>query len=74
MVGQVAIQQAMREHFGFSYRKVSKYMKIHHRTVWQHVQAKSGSNVKHWSKRSKIEQERAIHAASMIIIKHWKPQ
>lgn len=74
MVGRVAIQQAMREHFGFSYRKIAKYMRVHHRTVWQHVNGGNGAHCKMWNERNKREQETAIHKASMIVISNWKPQ
>ena len=68
MVGNVAVQQAMREHFGFSYRKIAKYMKVHHRTVWQHVNGGKGTGCKMWGERTRTQQEYAIHKASMIII------
>ena len=70
MVGNVAIQQALVNHFGLSYRKAAFITKVNHRTVWQHVAARKGANVAAWDARSQEQRIAAISAAQKLIEKH----
>ena len=70
--GQVAIQQGLRK-MGYSYRKIAAMTGVHHRTVWQHVAAKKGSNVTPWDKRPKEQQNRALKMAEETENKHCPP-
>lgn len=67
MVGQVAMQQALIMHFGFSYRESARIMGVNHRTIWQHVAAREGSNVRSWFNRSEHDQSIAIAKVAEVI-------
>lgn len=67
MPTRIAIQQALVLELGFSYRKAAAIMKIHPRTVWQHVQARRGSNVTPWAQRPVAQRQQAIEAARKLI-------
>lgn len=67
MVGQVAIQQAMVCELKLSYRKAAALMRVNHRTIWQHVAARRGSNVAAWENRSEAQRAAATAEALRII-------
>ena len=66
-MGNVAAQQALVCYLGLSYRMAAAIAGVHHRTVWQHVKARRGSNVKTWDTRSQTEQEQALRLAQTWI-------
>lgn len=67
MPTRIAIQQALVLELGFSYRKAAAIMKIHPRTLWQHVAAKPGAKVARWDCRSETQRQQAIEAARKLI-------
>lgn len=58
--GAVAQQQALVLVFGLSYRVAARVAGIHHRNLWSHVAAKSGSNVAPWDSRAVEVKREAI--------------
>lgn len=70
VVGQVAIQQAMIKELGLTYRKAAQILKVNHRTIWQHVAAKSGSKVRAWEKRTTEQRENAVGVARGLVQMH----
>jgi predicted DNA-binding protein (UPF0251 family) len=67
MPTRIAIQQALILECGLSYRKAAAIMKIHPRTLWQHVAAKRGSNVTPWAQRPAAQRQQAIEIARLLI-------
>lgn len=65
--GNVAIQQALVKYFGLTYRMAADIMNTNHRTVWQHVAARTGSNVASWERRPEDVKEAAIIEAQKAI-------
>lgn len=65
-VGAIAVQQALRVR-GVSYEAISKIVGVHPRTVWQHVAARRGSNVRAWEDRSAEEREAALERADELV-------
>ncbi len=65
--GAVAVQQALVKHFKFSYRDAASLCGINHRTLWQHVAARPGSNVATWDSRPSDIKAEAIEKARKLI-------
>jgi hypothetical protein len=65
-VGAVAVCQALRR-LGLSYSQISSIMGSSNRTAWNHVQARGGSNVAPWGRRSLESRSRAMQLAAIII-------
>lgn len=68
--GNVAQQQALVKYFGLSYRMAAEVTGTNHRTVWQHVAARSGSNVAAWEDRPQEMKDEAIRRAQLLINAH----
>lgn len=66
-VGRVALKQALRKQ-GATYKKIAELTDVSIRTAWDHIQARSGSNIRSWEKRSKKEQQAALLAAAKLLI------
>ena len=66
-LGQVAIQQALIQALGLTYRQASNVTGVNARTIWQHVAAHPGSNVASWEQRPEDMQEGAIIEAQKLI-------
>ena len=65
-VGAVAVCQALRR-LGLSYSQIGSIMGSSDRTVWNHVHARSGSNVAPWGRRSLESRSRAMQLAAILI-------
>jgi hypothetical protein len=68
ITGRCALQQALVLVHGLSYRKAASIAGVHHRSCWQHVQARHGSNIKPWSARTFEEKTDAAGEALRLII------
>jgi hypothetical protein len=66
-VGRVAIQQALHV-IGLSYRAIAGIVGVNHRTVWQHIKAADGSNVRHWNRRPQAERVVALAFARKMAL------
>ncbi|MDZ7319889.1 MAG: hypothetical protein ONB11_12070 [candidate division KSB1 bacterium] len=60
--GQVAQHQAAIIVLRLSYRQAEKLFEVTRRTIWNHVKAKKGSNVRTWWRRTNDEKKAAILA------------
>lgn len=69
MAGRVAIQQAMFYRLNMNKTMIARIMGVCTYTIWQHVNAFKGSNVRPWQKRTKDEKYEAEEAAIDLIAK-----
>ena len=61
---KTAVRQAMRHHFGYSYRRINYFYDVRLENIWYSV---NGHCAIKWHNRTENEQELAIMAANALV-------